>query len=130
MEPKLVRITEAAQFLGIHPNTLRRQCNKGKIRYRTMSGNQRLFDLSDMSKIKASFKKEKNMEQKKEIQTEDHLSKFMKAWAAIAGIDLSKGFAVSMTPKVSCNGMIPVGTIMVLDDINSAGPPCPGFRQN
>jgi len=115
MKPKPVRITEAAKILGVHPNTLRRMCDKEQIRYRTISD------------LYATKERNRNMNKKKEIKTKDPLSGFMKAWADIAGVDLTKGFAISMMPgTLGGGGMTPVGTIMVCD-VMTAGPPCEGF---
>ena len=46
----LVRLKEAARYLGVHPDTLRRWANSGKIKVsgRTVGG-QRLFDLNEIS---------------------------------------------------------------------------------
>lgn len=44
----LLKITDAARHLGIHPDTLRRWANSGKVKVAGFTpGNQRLFDLRD-----------------------------------------------------------------------------------
>ena len=47
-----LKLTEAAQHLGVHPDTLRRWANAGKIKIAGKTpGGQRLFDLADLSAI-------------------------------------------------------------------------------
>lgn len=47
-----VRLTQAAKQLGVHPDTLRRWANDGKIQIAgTTPGGQRLFDLSEISQV-------------------------------------------------------------------------------
>ncbi len=44
----LLKITDAAKHLSIHPDTLRRWANDGKVKVAGHTpGNQRLFDLKD-----------------------------------------------------------------------------------
>lgn len=47
-----MKITDAAKHLGIHPDTLRRWANLGKVKVAGYTpGNQRLFDLNDFKKL-------------------------------------------------------------------------------
>lgn len=47
-----VRLTQAAKQLGVHPDTLRRWANAGKMKIaRTTPGGQRLFDLNEISQV-------------------------------------------------------------------------------
>jgi len=45
---KSVRISEAAKILGVSENTVRQWCKENRLRYRTTSGNHRLFNLADL----------------------------------------------------------------------------------
>lgn len=48
----LMKITDAAQHLGIHPDTLRRWANSGKVKVAGFTpGKQRLFKLSDFETL-------------------------------------------------------------------------------
>src|SRR5665213_2360311 len=48
----LVRLQEAAKCLGVHPDTLRRWANDGKVKVAAMTrGGHRLFDLSELEKL-------------------------------------------------------------------------------
>ena len=47
-----LKLTEAAKHLGVHPDTLRRWANDGKINIAGKTpGGQRLFDLSEISEV-------------------------------------------------------------------------------
>ena len=47
-----LKLTEAAKHLGVHPDTLRRWANDGKIKIAGKTpGGQRLFDLAEISQI-------------------------------------------------------------------------------
>lgn len=47
---RLVRIAEAARFIGVHPNTLRKWTNAGVIRHYRMGTNRhRYFDKIDLA---------------------------------------------------------------------------------
>lgn len=49
---KLVRVSEAAKFLGVNPETLRRWDNLGKVKaYRNRINNYRLYDLKELSEF-------------------------------------------------------------------------------
>jgi putative resolvase len=49
---KKVKLTVAAKHLGVHPDTLRRWANDGKIKIAGKTpGNHRLFDLAEISEI-------------------------------------------------------------------------------
>ena len=51
----LLKITDAAKQLGIHPDTLRRWANSGKVKVAGYTpGNQRLFRLSDFEALGVS----------------------------------------------------------------------------
>jgi len=50
-----MKITDAAKHLGIHPDTLRRWANSGKVKVAGYTpGKQRLFDLKDFEKLGVS----------------------------------------------------------------------------
>jgi len=51
---KHVNTHEACEILGVHPNTLRRWENEGKIKAIRTPGNQRLYDLSSLIKEEGS----------------------------------------------------------------------------
>ena len=52
----LIKITDAAKHLGIHPDTLRRWANSGKVKVAGYTpGNQRLFRLSDFEVLGVSL---------------------------------------------------------------------------
>ena len=52
----LLKITDAARHLGIHPDTLRRWANSGKVKVAGHTpGNQRLFDLRDFEHLGVSL---------------------------------------------------------------------------
>ena len=52
----LMKITDAAKYLGIHPDTLRRWANAGKVKVAGYTpGNQRLFRLSDFETLGISL---------------------------------------------------------------------------
>jgi predicted site-specific integrase-resolvase len=52
----LLKITDMAKQLGIHPDTLRRWANSGKVKVAGYTpGKQRLFDLKDFEAIGVSF---------------------------------------------------------------------------
>lgn len=52
----LLKITDAARHLGIHPDTLRRWANSGKVKVAGFTpGNQRLFDLRDFERLGVSL---------------------------------------------------------------------------
>tara|TARA_B100001964_G_scaffold241315_1_gene313419 strand:+ start:77 stop:706 length:630 start_codon:yes stop_codon:yes gene_type:complete len=61
----MIRIKKAAHYLGVHPDTLRRWVNAGKVKARGMTpGGHRLFDINDFESIVISpthrvIKKEK-----------------------------------------------------------------------
>ena len=47
-----MKLTEAASHLGVHPDTLRRWANSGKIKIAGKTiGGQRLFDLAEISAV-------------------------------------------------------------------------------
>jgi excisionase family DNA binding protein len=41
---------EAAEFLGVHPNTIRNWADGGKLHARRTTGNQRRFDPDELAK--------------------------------------------------------------------------------
>jgi len=53
--PDRLRVAEAAQYLGVHPDTLRRWERAGKIRAYRTPGGERRFDITDLDQaIKAA----------------------------------------------------------------------------
>src|SRR3989338_2063191 len=48
----LVRLKEAAKYLGVHPDTLRRWANDKKVKVSAFTpGKQRLFDISELEQL-------------------------------------------------------------------------------
>ncbi len=64
----LLKITDAAKHLGIHPDTLRRWANSGKVRVAGYTpGKQRLFRLSDFKGLGVSLTSRPVQQPKKTI---------------------------------------------------------------
>lgn len=64
----LIKLKEAAKYLGVHPDTLRRWCDSGKIKVAAWTpGKHRLFDLKDFEELIVSPTKRPLQKQKPTI---------------------------------------------------------------
>lgn len=60
-EQKLVGITEAAQILGVHPNTLRKWADEGLVPYIKLPSGHRRFSVAEMIEVRESMHVEGDM---------------------------------------------------------------------
>lgn len=51
----MIKLSDAAKYLGVHPDTLRRWANSGKVKVAGYTpGKQRLFNLEDFENLMVS----------------------------------------------------------------------------
>ena len=69
----MLTVREVARLLHVHPNTLRRWCNKGRIRaYRITSRGDRRFKREEIAQFLAELNSQADSWQKTEIRQQSH----------------------------------------------------------